>query len=117
MVDKYDYFHCNTTNPISTFKDDGSTLVTLEKPGLTYFISGDPDHCKSGQRLEIEVMGHHSIARSPPSIANPPQSFMAVSPSPVSNSGESIHMAALAVVSISMGLVTSFVTYLVFAPY
>ncbi|KAL7207946.1 hypothetical protein ACSBR1_029825 [Camellia fascicularis] len=54
--DKWGYFHCNMSNPISTFNNGNNTVVSLDKPGPMYFISGDPDHCKNGQRLVIQVM-------------------------------------------------------------
>ncbi|KAL7201409.1 hypothetical protein ACSBR1_033162 [Camellia fascicularis] len=56
VVDKWGYFHCNMSNPISTFNNGNNIVVSLDKPGPMYFVSGDPDHCKNGQRLVIQVM-------------------------------------------------------------
>ncbi|KAI8013616.1 Early nodulin-like protein 2 [Camellia lanceoleosa] len=56
VVDKCGYFHCNISNPISIFNNGNNTVVSLDKPGPMYFVSGDPDHCKNGQRLVIQVM-------------------------------------------------------------
>ncbi|XWS18960.1 hypothetical protein CRYUN_Cryun32bG0089800 [Craigia yunnanensis] len=72
VVEKWDYYHCNTNKPISSF-NDGKTVINLDRPGPFYFISGAPDHCKSGQKLLIRVMSLHQRAESPPSIANPPE--------------------------------------------
>ena len=72
VVEKWDYYHCNTNKPISSF-NDGKTVINLDRPGLFYFISGAPDHCKKGQKLLIQVMGLHQRAESPPSIATPPE--------------------------------------------
>ncbi|KAG1335313.1 mavicyanin-like [Cocos nucifera] len=65
-VDKRGYYHCNESSHGSMFKD-GHTVFLLDKPGFYYFVSGDLDHCKKGQRLMIEVKGQ----RLPPSIAAP----------------------------------------------
>ncbi|GAB4842284.1 hypothetical protein Ancab_012254 [Ancistrocladus abbreviatus] len=80
VVDKYGYYHCNTENPISSFAD-GNTLITLDQPGLFYFISGEPDHCKKGQRLIIDVMSPHQHF-----VASPPDSYLPISPGPSSSS-------------------------------
>ncbi|KAK6264121.1 hypothetical protein SCA6_019555 [Theobroma cacao] len=66
VVEKWDYFHCNTNKPISSF-NDGKTVINLDRPGLFYFLSGAVDHCKKGQKLLIRVMGLHQRAESPPS--------------------------------------------------
>lgn len=87
-VDKWDFYHCNSSAPISSFKN-GKSVVKLERPGSFYFISGDSDHCKTGQRLVVGVMSPHPISDSPPTIALPPGSYFPISPSPspISNSG------------------------------
>ncbi|XP_077228547.1 mavicyanin-like [Tasmannia lanceolata] len=64
VVDKSGYYHCNTSNPITTFTD-GTTLVKLDRPGPFYFISGAPNHCKKGQRLIVNVLTQPSDAPSP----------------------------------------------------
>ncbi|KAF8025621.1 hypothetical protein BT93_F2457 [Corymbia citriodora subsp. variegata] len=71
VVDKWSYYHCNTSNPVAAFNNGNSTF-TLDKPGFFYFISGATNHCKNGQRLIVDVMSPHRIS-TPPSIANPPQ--------------------------------------------
>ncbi|PIN15445.1 hypothetical protein CDL12_11906 [Handroanthus impetiginosus] len=71
MVDKWGYYHCNLSHPISVFKDR-NTVVNLERPGPVYFVSRDPDHCKNGQRLMVEVIVPY---RSP-------QPYMDASPGP-----------------------------------
>ncbi|KAI6690075.1 hypothetical protein NL676_026903 [Syzygium grande] len=76
VVDKWSYYHCNTSNPITAFNNGNSTF-TLDKPGFFYFISGATNHCKNGQRLIVDVMSPHRSPRyTPPSIANPPQAGM-----------------------------------------
>ncbi|XP_012856115.1 PREDICTED: ATP-dependent zinc metalloprotease FTSH 5, chloroplastic-like [Erythranthe guttata] len=53
VVDKWGYYHCNSTHPISVF-DDGNTVFNLGQPGPAYFVSSDPVRCKNGQRLMVE---------------------------------------------------------------
>ncbi|CAL5327802.1 unnamed protein product [Camellia sinensis] len=100
VVDKWGYFHCNMSNPISTFNNGNNTVVSLDNPGSMYFISGDPDHCKNGQRLVIQVMTLHSISNSPPSIATSPESYLAESPSPLSSSGASVSVSVTFMISV-----------------
>ncbi|OWM78117.1 mavicyanin-like [Punica granatum] len=87
VVDKFSYYHCNTSNPILALNNGNSTIM-LDRPGPFYFMSGDPIHCRNGQRLLVEVMSQHPIHHSPPSVASPPESG-SISPalSPLSSSG------------------------------
>ncbi|KAL3851130.1 hypothetical protein ACJIZ3_013012 [Penstemon smallii] len=55
-VTSADYLKCNTANPISKYEDGNSTVFQFHRPGFFYFISGEPDHCNSGQRLIVRVM-------------------------------------------------------------
>ncbi|KAG9151561.1 hypothetical protein Leryth_026527 [Lithospermum erythrorhizon] len=75
VVSKWGYYHCDTTKPSSVFIDGNTTLV-LDNPGEFYFISGDPSHCKEGQRLFINVLPLHRY------IATDPVPFPANSPAP-----------------------------------
>ncbi|KMT00916.1 hypothetical protein BVRB_9g221860 [Beta vulgaris subsp. vulgaris] len=88
VVDKYGYYHCDPSKATGYFTD-GNTTIKLEHSGLTYFISGNAEHCKSGQRLMVDVMSQHS-----PSVAAPPASHdhHAQSPTPAQahNSGSQI---------------------------
>ncbi|OMO54019.1 Peptidase M41 [Corchorus capsularis] len=81
VVEKWDYYHCNTNKPIFSFTDGNTTVVNLDRPGLFYFISGAVDHCRSGQKLLIRVMGlHQKPDQSPPSVAAPPGADIAPGP-------------------------------------
>ncbi|XP_075523395.1 early nodulin-like protein 7 [Primulina tabacum] len=71
IVDKWGYYHCNSTRPISVF-NDGHTLINLDRSGPLYIVSADPDHCRSGQRMIVEVISVNP--RSP--------SYMDASPAP-----------------------------------
>ncbi|RID54703.1 hypothetical protein BRARA_G02005 [Brassica rapa] len=72
-VDKWGFYHCNGSDPITAF-DNGNSTFYLDRPGLFYFISGSNAHCTSGQRLIVEVMhihhhhNHHDVSL-PPSMS------------------------------------------------
>ncbi|GAV77557.1 Cu_bind_like domain-containing protein, partial [Cephalotus follicularis] len=102
VVDKFDYYHCNTSEPITAF-NDGKTVIKLDRPGSFYFISGVPDHCKNGQRLFIDVMGLHPDPQSPPWAAFPP--FIAPAPAP-----SSALLVSVTFSSMVMPLIALFVT-------
>ncbi|KAK4398628.1 Early nodulin-like protein 1 [Sesamum angolense] len=69
VVSSDDYLTCNTLNPISKF-DDGGTVFQFDRSGLFYFISGQPGHCRLGQRLIIRVM-HPSEVEAPELAPSP----------------------------------------------
>ncbi|PIN08109.1 hypothetical protein CDL12_19317 [Handroanthus impetiginosus] len=69
VVTSADYLNCNTSNPISKY-EDGNTVFQFDRPGFFYFISGQPGHCRSGQRLIIRVM-HASHAEAPAIAPSP----------------------------------------------
>ncbi|RVW50240.1 Early nodulin-like protein 1, partial [Vitis vinifera] len=70
VVNYTDYTNCNTSNPISKF-EDGNTLFRFDGHGVFYFISGQPDHCQSGQKLIIRVMAQSEV--KPPEPAPSPK--------------------------------------------
>ncbi|BAT98484.1 hypothetical protein VIGAN_09214300 [Vigna angularis var. angularis] len=72
-VERWEYFHCDSNNPIGAF-DDGNSTVILGSPGMFYFISGTEDQCQKGEKLMVEVMSPRSL---------PSQAF---SPLPLSHS-------------------------------
>ncbi|KAH6775829.1 hypothetical protein C2S52_013390 [Perilla frutescens var. hirtella] len=78
VVSAADYETCNTSNPIAKFEDE-KTVYEFDRPGLFYFISGQPGHCKSGQRLIVRVM--HPSQVSAPELAPSP------APAPAEDSG------------------------------
>ncbi|KAG4967757.1 hypothetical protein JHK87_033408 [Glycine soja] len=88
VVKKEDFDSCNINNPIQKM-DGGDSTFQLSNSSLFYFISGNLDNCKNGQKLIVLVMA----ARQPiPRTAPPPQKIPASSltssaPTPTDNSG------------------------------
>ncbi|XP_020237601.1 early nodulin-like protein 2 [Cajanus cajan] len=68
VVKKEDFDSCNANNPIQKM-DDGDSIFQFPNSGLFYFISGNPDNCKNGQKLIVLVM---AIRNLPPRAAAPP---------------------------------------------
>ncbi|XP_020572666.1 early nodulin-like protein 1 [Phalaenopsis equestris] len=57
-VEKIGYYHCNESGN-GTLLKDGSAVFLLDKPGFFFFVSGNVEHCKKGQRLMVDVMASH----------------------------------------------------------
>jgi hypothetical protein len=70
VVNSTDYQNCKTSNPVLNF-DDGNTVFRFDRSGLFFFISGQPGHCKAGQKLVIRVM--HPTESEPPEPAPSPE--------------------------------------------
>lgn len=107
MVEKWDYYHCNSSDPILSF-DNGKGVVKLDRAGAFYFISGFPDHCKNGQRLLVQVL-------SPPLhdlIGPSPEAYGDDAPSPSSNNaGVSVQIINLAVIIFPMAAVVGLLLF------
>ncbi|XP_023634209.1 early nodulin-like protein 2 isoform X2 [Capsella rubella] len=72
-VNKADYDGCNTKNPIKR-ADDGASEISLDRYGPFYFISGNEDNCKKGQKLTVVVISPRTLSPggSPPGSTTPP---------------------------------------------
>ncbi|XP_021894741.1 early nodulin-like protein 1 [Carica papaya] len=83
VVGKDDYNNCNTKNPIKKM-EDGDSVFKFEHSGPFFFISGEKDNCKKGQKLIVVVMAVRSPKSSPAPatspVSHPPKSSMAPSP-------------------------------------
>ncbi|XP_061352703.1 early nodulin-like protein 4 [Gastrolobium bilobum] len=55
VVKKDDYYSCNVNNPMHKM-DDGDSTFHLNKLGYFFFISGNVDSCKKGQKLIVQVI-------------------------------------------------------------
>ncbi|XP_031255341.1 early nodulin-like protein 1 [Pistacia vera] len=68
VVNKDDYYSCNTKYPIQSLSD-GDSVFHFNRSGPHYFISGNADNCNNGQKVIIVVMAvrHHHHHHAPPS--------------------------------------------------
>lgn len=49
-----EYESCDVTNPIRMYTD-GITSLQLNEQGLRYFASSNPENCKNGLKLHVDV--------------------------------------------------------------
>ncbi|XP_047326321.1 mavicyanin-like [Impatiens glandulifera] len=99
VVDKFDYYHCNSATPTAAY-GDGNTTVRLDKPGPAYFISGNISHCMNGQRIVVQVM-----AIRPDFYSHPPESYgVAVAPSPSMSGSPAVDLGSLVLASIVVAI-------------
>ncbi|KAG6756437.1 hypothetical protein POTOM_039866 [Populus tomentosa] len=68
-VTKDDYSSCNTKKPLKTM-DSGSSVFQFDKSGPFFFISGNEDNCRKGQKLIVVVLAVRTKQTSTP--AYPP---------------------------------------------
>ncbi|CAN6200758.1 unnamed protein product [Urochloa humidicola] len=79
LVDPAAYNACNASSYIKKF-DDGNTVVTLDRSGPFFFISGNEANCRANEKLIVAVLADRSGARTPPGA---PPTMSPPSPSPV----------------------------------
>jgi Plastocyanin-like domain len=91
LVDSNAYNSCDASSPIDRFAD-GNTVFTLTRSGPFYFISGNQDNCKKGEKLHIVVLANrsNSTGSAPSPSPSPPAEAPSSSspPSPPSGEGE-----------------------------
>ncbi|XP_054779177.1 blue copper protein-like [Prosopis cineraria] len=51
---KEEYESCDSGNPINMYTD-GLHAIPLEKEGIRYFLSTEPQHCNNGLKLHVQV--------------------------------------------------------------
>ncbi|XP_066324981.1 early nodulin-like protein 18 [Miscanthus floridulus] len=86
LVEPADYNACNTSSYVKKF-DDGDTVVTLDRSGPLFFISGVEANCRANEKLIVMVLAARSNGTGggaqAPSTAPPPAS--PASPPPASS--------------------------------
>jgi len=80
LVTKENYNTCNIKDPIRTLSE-GNSEYKFERSGPHYFISGDAEHCKQGQKLIVVVLAVRP-KKSPPE----PTPVLVPAPAPVVSS-------------------------------
>ncbi|WVZ62018.1 hypothetical protein U9M48_011813 [Paspalum notatum var. saurae] len=56
LATKEDFAACNLQANLIGFWDSGNDVITLSKPGKTWFICTKPNHCLTGMKLVIDVV-------------------------------------------------------------
>ena len=113
VVKKEDFDSCNINNPIQKM-DGGDSTFQLSNSGLFYFISGNLNNCKNGQKLNIvlvmAVRQPIPKAAPPPTSILPPQKILATdltSPAPTPTTDKS----GSGRVGVSVGIVFMFIAF------
>ncbi|OIW08362.1 hypothetical protein TanjilG_03038 [Lupinus angustifolius] len=71
VVKRDDYDSCNVNNPMQRM-DDGDSTFKLSNSGPYFFISGNVENCKNGEKLIVLVMAvRHKVAPPPASDLMP----------------------------------------------
>lgn len=55
LKSREEYEACNVSNPINVYTE-GLHTIPLESEGMRYFVSSEPENCKNGLKLHIEVL-------------------------------------------------------------
>ncbi|XP_065864162.1 uclacyanin-3-like [Euphorbia lathyris] len=64
------YSGCSSSNAVQTY-NDGSTTISLTKPGPMYFICSTSGHCGSGMKMQINVVAASTPTPATPSTPTP----------------------------------------------
>lgn len=114
VVKKEDFDSCNINNPIQKM-DGGDSTFQLSNSGLFYFISGNLNNCKNGQKLIVLVMAVRQPipkAAPPPASILPPQKIPATDlTSPASTPTTDKSGSGRVGVSVSVGIVFMFIAF------
>ena len=55
LKSREEYEACDVSNPIKMYTE-GLHTIPLESEGMRYFVSSEPENCKNGLKLHIEVL-------------------------------------------------------------
>lgn len=81
VVTSQNYNNCNTKNPIKSFTE-GYSEFKFERSGPHFFISGNADHCKEGQKLIVVALAVRPKKSPLTPIPTPSPAPMLSPPSP-----------------------------------
>ncbi|KAL9366537.1 hypothetical protein Peur_037736 [Populus x canadensis] len=84
LVTQDDYNSCKTKKPLKTM-GSGSSVFQFDKSGPYFFISGNEDNCRKGQKLTVVVL---SVKQAPTPVSQPP-AMSPKAPSPVAHNNPS----------------------------
>ncbi|XP_061340821.1 mavicyanin-like [Gastrolobium bilobum] len=63
LKSREEYESCDVSNPIKMYTE-GLHTIPLEREGIRYFVSSEPEHCKTGLKLHVEVLPKTAPARN-----------------------------------------------------
>ncbi|XP_011043819.1 PREDICTED: early nodulin-like protein 1 isoform X2 [Populus euphratica] len=86
LVTKDDYNSCKTKKPLKTM-GSGSSVFQFDKSGPYFFISGNEDNCRKGQKMIVAVLSVKP-KQAPTPVSQPP-AMSPKAPSPVAHNNPS----------------------------
>lgn len=90
LKSREEYESCDVSNPIKMYTEGLHTLP-LEREGIRYFASSEPENCKNGLKLHVEVLPKDSPSPSPTTLT-----VQAAGPTTPSSSASYVHSTTLA---------------------
>ncbi|KAL8092694.1 mavicyanin-like [Apium graveolens] len=88
QVSYENYKACNATNPFVTYAT-GNDSITIKYPGHFFYICSFPQHCQSGQKVDIRVPHPLAPESAAPQPTLPPTSAPRIPPVPGNGTGSS----------------------------
>lgn len=61
LKSKDEFETCDVTKPIKMY-DNGIDKISLQQEGIRYFASANPESCKKGLKLPVEIMSKSTAA-------------------------------------------------------
>lgn len=55
LKSREEYESCNLSKPIKMYTD-GLHTIPLQREGIRYFVSSEPENCKNGLKLHVQVL-------------------------------------------------------------
>ncbi|KAG2681906.1 hypothetical protein I3760_11G164900 [Carya illinoinensis] len=65
VVNKDDYYNCNTKNPIKKL-EEGDSEFQFDRSGPFFFVTGKDQSCEKGQKLIVIVLAVRHYNKNPP---------------------------------------------------
>ncbi|KAM5588851.1 mavicyanin-like [Rosa sericea] len=101
---KEEFESCDVSNPIRMFTD-GLDSTPMDKEGLRYFTSSNPESCKNGLKLHVQVVPHQDRSQTVmPIVATSEISALAAAEGPTTPSGSAHLSSSLILLSFGFAL-------------
>ncbi|KAF7803820.1 mavicyanin-like [Senna tora] len=100
LQSREEYESCNASKAIKMYTD-GLHTVPLEREGIRYFVSTDPQNCKTGLKLHVEVLPTATSTTFLPNVEADGPSTPSAS---IRHQGHSILMLIVVMLGVTVGL-------------
>ena len=101
---KEEFDSCDVSNPIRMFTD-GLDSTPMDKEGVRYFTSSNPESCKNGLKLHVQVVPHQDRTQTVmPIVATSEISALAAAEAPTTPSGSDHLSSSIILLSFAFAL-------------